>query len=80
VSGNGDFAKALKETGARSGGGLGQSKARSILVVTEVALSVVLLAGAALVFAQRAALNDHRSVKNLRVKRKRRATGETHWH
>ena len=43
-----DFGAALKETGARSGGGLGQSKARSILVVTEVALSVVLLAGAAL--------------------------------
>jgi putative ABC transport system permease protein len=43
-----DFGAALKESGAHSGSGLGQSKARSILVVTEVALSLVLLAGAAL--------------------------------
>jgi putative ABC transport system permease protein len=43
-----DFGAALKESGARSGSSLGQSKARSILVVTEVALSLVLLAGAAL--------------------------------
>jgi predicted permease len=43
-----DFGSALKESGARSGSGLGQSKARSIPVVTEVALSLVLLAGAAL--------------------------------
>jgi putative ABC transport system permease protein len=43
-----DFGTALKESGARSGASLGQSKARSILVVTEVALSLVLLAGAAL--------------------------------
>lgn len=43
-----DFGAALKESGARSGTSLGQSKARSILVVTEVALSLVLLAGAAL--------------------------------
>ena len=43
-----DFGAALKESGARSGGSIGQSKARSILVVTEVALSLVLLAGAAL--------------------------------
>jgi predicted permease len=43
-----DFGAALKESGARSGSSLGQGKARSILVVTEVALSLVLLAGAAL--------------------------------
>ena len=43
-----DFGAALKESGARSGSGAGQSKARSILVVTEMALSLVLLAGAAL--------------------------------
>ena len=43
-----DFGAALKESGARSGVGLGQTKVRSILVVTEMALSLVLLAGAAL--------------------------------
>jgi predicted permease len=43
-----DFGAALKESGACSGSSLGQSKARSVLVVTEVALSLVLLAGAAL--------------------------------
>jgi len=43
-----DFGAALKEGGARSGPGLGQSKARSILVVMETALSIALLAGAAL--------------------------------
>jgi predicted permease len=43
-----DFGAALKESSARSGSSLGQSKVRSILVVTEVALSLVLLAGAAL--------------------------------
>lgn len=43
-----DCGAALKESSARSGSGLGQSKTRSILVITEVALSLVLLAGAAL--------------------------------
>jgi predicted permease len=43
-----DFGAALKEGGTRTGSALGQSKARSILVVTEMALSLVLLAGAAL--------------------------------
>jgi hypothetical protein len=43
-----DVNAALKESGARSGGGLGQNKTRSILVVVEMALTLVLLAGAAL--------------------------------
>jgi putative ABC transport system permease protein len=43
-----DVSAALKESGNRSGSSLGQSKARSILVITEVALSLVLLTGAAL--------------------------------
>jgi predicted permease len=43
-----DFGAALKESGARSGAGLGQSKTRSTLVVVEVSLSLILLAGAAL--------------------------------
>jgi predicted permease len=43
-----DVSTALKESGARSGSGLGQSKARSTLVVMEMALALVLLAGAAL--------------------------------
>ncbi len=43
-----DLSTALNESGGRSGAGLGQSKARSMLVVTEMALSLVLLAGAAL--------------------------------
>lgn len=38
----------LKESGLRSGGGVRQNKARSILVVTEMVLAVVLLVGAAL--------------------------------
>jgi predicted permease len=43
-----DFGAALKESGARSGAGLGQSKARSTLVVAEISASLILLAGAAL--------------------------------
>src|SRR5262249_9790374 len=37
----------LKESGLRSGSGVRQNKARSILVVSEVALALVLLMGAA---------------------------------
>jgi len=43
-----DVSAALKENGTRSGSGLGQSKTRAILVVIEMALTLVLLAGAAL--------------------------------
>jgi putative ABC transport system permease protein len=43
-----DLNLTLKESGQRSGGGLRQNKARSILVISEVALALVLLTGAAL--------------------------------
>jgi hypothetical protein len=39
---------ALKESSSRSGSGFRQNKARSILVVAEVALALVLLVGASL--------------------------------
>src|SRR5438045_3937336 len=43
-----DINETLKESGQRSGGGLRQNKARSNLVVSEVALALVLLMGAGL--------------------------------
>jgi predicted permease len=43
-----DLNLTLKESGQRSGGGLRQNKARSILVISEVALALVLLMGATL--------------------------------
>ena len=43
-----DLNVTLKESGLRSGSGVRQNKARSILVVTETALALVLLTGAAL--------------------------------
>ena len=43
-----DLNLTLKESSSRSGSGLRQNKARSILVVTEMALALVLLVGAAL--------------------------------
>ncbi len=43
-----DLSGALKESTGRSGTGLGQNKTRSALVLSEVALAVVLLVGAAL--------------------------------
>jgi len=43
-----DLSATLKEGGSRSGTGLRHNKVRSILVVTEMALAVVLLSGAAL--------------------------------
>ena len=45
---NPDLASTLKETSGRSGTGRGQHRARSILVVAEIALALVLLAGASL--------------------------------
>ena len=44
----GDLATALNESGSRSGTGLQHNKTRSLLVVTEMALAMILLAGAAL--------------------------------
>ncbi|HYL77160.1 MAG TPA: ABC transporter permease [Bryobacteraceae bacterium] len=43
-----DVNSALKETSGRSGTGLRQNRARSLLVIGEMALAVILLAGAAL--------------------------------
>jgi len=43
-----DLTTALKESGGRSGSGFRQNKARSLLVITEVALALVLLIGSAL--------------------------------
>ena len=45
---NPDLASGLKEGGGRSGTGLRHNRARSVLVVSEVALALVLLVGAAL--------------------------------
>ncbi|MGH9619108.1 MAG: ABC transporter permease, partial [Bryobacteraceae bacterium] len=55
----GDLSAALKESGGRSGGGgFRENKARSILVVTEMALAIILLIGAALLIRSFAALNN----------------------
>src|SRR5262245_23324234 len=43
-----DLGSTLKETGARSGSGVRQNKTRSLLVVLELALAVLLLVGSAL--------------------------------
>ncbi|SPF46044.1 conserved membrane hypothetical protein [Candidatus Sulfopaludibacter sp. SbA4] len=48
----------LKETGSRGGSGLRQNKTRSLLVVTEMALAIVLLAGAGLLIRTFAALHQ----------------------
>lgn len=47
----------LKETGSRGGGGMRQNKARSLLVVVEMALAIVLLVGAGLLIRTFAALH-----------------------
>ena len=52
-----DLAGTLKEGGGRTGSGFRQNKARSILVVTEVALALVLLIGSALLIRTAIALN-----------------------
>jgi putative ABC transport system permease protein len=51
-----DLGLTLKESGSRSGSGLSQNKARATLIVTEVALALVLLVGAALLIRTFAAL------------------------
>jgi putative ABC transport system permease protein len=51
-----DLTSTLNESGARPGTGLRQHKSRSILVITEIALAVVLLVGAALLIRTFAAL------------------------
>jgi putative ABC transport system permease protein len=53
-----DLISTLKESGARSGVGLRQNKARSLLVVTEMALAIVLLVGAGLLIRTFSALHS----------------------
>jgi putative ABC transport system permease protein len=43
-----DISSTLRESGARSGTGLRHNKARAVLVITEMALALILLVGAAL--------------------------------
>ena len=52
-----DLTTALKESSGRSGSGFRQNKARSVLVVTEVALALVLLVGSALLIRTAIALS-----------------------
>jgi putative ABC transport system permease protein len=51
-----DLTTTLKESSGRSGTGLRQNKARSLLVITEVALALVLLVGSALLIRTAVAL------------------------
>jgi putative ABC transport system permease protein len=51
-----DLNVSLRESGSRSGSGLRQNKARSVLVVAETALALILLVGAALLIRTFAAL------------------------
>nr|WP_031499669.1 ABC transporter permease [Bryobacter aggregatus] len=53
-----DLSTTLKEGGGRSGSSFRQNKARTFLVVTEVALAVVLLVGSALLIRTSLALGD----------------------
>jgi putative ABC transport system permease protein len=53
-----DLTSTLKESSGRSGTGLRQNKARSILVVAEVALALILLIGAALLIRTAVALGS----------------------
>ncbi|HWC96567.1 MAG TPA: ABC transporter permease [Candidatus Sulfopaludibacter sp.] len=52
-----DINSTLKEATSRSGSGLRQNKARSVLVITEMALAIVLLVGAGLLIRTFAALH-----------------------
>jgi putative ABC transport system permease protein len=51
-----DLSITLREAGSRSGAGVRHNKARSVLVITEMALALVLLVGAALLIRTFAAL------------------------
>jgi putative ABC transport system permease protein len=51
-----DLSNTLRESGSRTGSGVRHNKARSILVVTEMALALILLVGAALLIRTFAAL------------------------
>jgi predicted permease len=68
-----DLAGTLKESGGRSGTGFRQNKARSILVVVEVALALILLVGSALLIRTAMALSgvdpgfDARNVLTMRT-------------
>jgi predicted permease len=53
-----DLSGALKEGGGRSGTGFRQNKARSVLIVTEVALALVLLVGSTLLIRTSMALGN----------------------
>ena len=53
-----DLSVTLREGGTRSGSGLRQNKARSVLVITEMALALILLVGAALLIRSFAALRN----------------------
>ena len=53
-----DLNTTLKESSNRSGTGFGQSKARSVLVISEVSLALVLLIGAALLIRTFIALRE----------------------
>jgi predicted permease len=68
-----DLSNILRESGSRTGSGVRHNKARSILVVTEMALALVLLVGAALLIRTFAALRgvnpgfDARNVLTLQM-------------
>jgi putative ABC transport system permease protein len=68
-----DLTTTLKESAGRSGTGFRQNKARSILVVTEVALALILLVGSALLIRTAIALTrvdpgfDPRNVLTMRM-------------
>jgi putative ABC transport system permease protein len=53
-----DLSSTLKESGGRSGTGFRQNKARSVLVVIEVALALILLIGSALLIRTSLALRN----------------------
>jgi putative ABC transport system permease protein len=48
IASRSDISSTLRESGSRSGSGVGQQRARSILVITEMALALILLVGAVL--------------------------------